>query len=138
MSSLTIGQLAARAGVGVETVRFYERRGLLAAPPRRPSGYRMYGDEVVRRLRFIRRAQELGFSLAEIEELLALRGDSPDACQAARERAAAKLADLDERMADLERMREALAALAHSCDAHVGAGCPILEALEPLEGREAR
>ncbi|MGH9464696.1 MAG: MerR family transcriptional regulator [Thermoanaerobaculia bacterium] len=134
MANLTIGQLAARGGVGVETVRFYERRGLLAPPLRRPSGYRMYGEEVVRRLRFIRRAQELGFSLAEIEELLALRGDSSELCQAAREQAAAKLADLDERIADLERMRKALAALAEACDAPVGAGCPILDALERVDG----
>ena len=75
MTTLTIGQVAGQAGVGVETVRFYERQGLLEVPPRRQSGYREYGEDAVARLRFIRRAKQLGFTLKEIKELLALRRD---------------------------------------------------------------
>lgn len=87
---LTIGHLARLAGVGVETVRFYERQGLLAEPERRQSGYRQYSDEVIQRLRFIRRAKELGFSLAEIRDLLSLRDDPAATAADVRRRAEAK------------------------------------------------
>src|SRR5215469_14163370 len=105
MNLLTIGQLARRAGVGIETVRFYERQGLLAEPARRASGYRQYTEDVVTRLRFIRRAKELGFSLREIAELIALRLDPTKTCGDVRRRAKAKVADIEAKIRDLERMK---------------------------------
>ncbi len=130
MSGLTIGKLARAAGVPVETVRFYERKGLIADPPRRSSGYREYSEDVVRRLRFIRRAKELGFSLREIEELLALR-TGPATCGEVREQISAKLADINERVRDLNRMGSALAELHTLCESTDPLGdCPILESIE--------
>src|SRR5947208_17062014 len=131
MEILTIGQVARQAGVGVETVRFYEREGLLEEPARRESGYRQYEEGAVFRLRFIRRAKELGFTLREIAELLALR-DDPDASRAdVRQRAEAKVADIEARIRDLQRMRDALSRLTAACHGEGPAtdGCPILEAL---------
>src|SRR5262249_10440299 len=130
MKTLTIGQVARQAGVGVETVRFYEREGLLAEPARRESGYRQYEGGAVARLRFIRRAKELGFTWKEIRELLALR-DDPDAGRAdVRQRAERKVADIEARVRDLVRMRDALGRLAAACHGDGPAeGCPILEAL---------
>ena len=131
--ALTIGRLAKAAGVGIDTVRYYERAGLLPAPARSASGYRRYGQDELSRLRFIRRAQRLGFSLAEIDELLALSRQRDIA--AVRRQAAAKLADVDARMRELERVREALGALFEACPGHERDGpCPILSAL----GEEAR
>lgn len=131
MESLTIGQLAERSGVGVETLRFYEREGLIAEPRRRPSGYRQYPPEVVRRVWFIRHAKELGFSLKEISELLSLRVDPNSACRDVRERAQTKIADIEGKIESLERMREALQRLVKKCR---GKGptseCPILEELD--------
>jgi MerR family transcriptional regulator, copper efflux regulator len=131
MQTLTIGQLASRAGVGVETIRFYEREGLLSEPDRRPSGYRQYPFEIVRRVRFIRHAKELGFSLKEIQELLELRVDPSSTCADVRQRARAKITDIEQRVAALERMRAALEKLVRSCR---GRGptreCPILEVLD--------
>src|SRR5947207_4045264 len=103
MKPLTIGQVARSAGVGVETVRFYERQGLLEEPARRESGYRQYPDDVVARLRFIKRAKELGFSLKEIKELLALRVDPDTTCAEVRSKAAAKIADIKEKIQALQR-----------------------------------
>lgn len=132
--SLTIGQVARGAGVGVETVRFYEREGLIATPPRRASGYRQYPPQVVQRILFIRRAKELGFSLREITELLSLRVDPSCTCGDVRRRAEDKVADIDERMRTLQRMREALVRLVDACH---GSGptseCPILDALEEAD-----
>ena len=93
---MTIGLVARRAGVGVETVRFYERQGLIEEPPRRPSGYREYDDEVVSRLGFIRRAKELGFTLKEIKELLSLRRDPSTPAADVKRRAEAKIADIED------------------------------------------
>lgn len=131
MTELTIGQLAKRAGVGVETVRFYERQGLLPEPDRRASGYRQYDPAAAARLRFIRRAQQLGFTLKEVRELLALR-DDPDATRAnVRGQALAKVADIEARIAALTRMRDALLPLTAACDGHgPAAGCPILQAFD--------
>src|SRR5262245_14308151 len=98
MKLMTIGQVARQGGVGVETVRFYERRGLLQEPSRKESGYRHYGDETVSRLRFIRRAKELGFSLKEIGELLTLRIDPDTDSGDVKRRAEAKIADIDARI----------------------------------------
>ena len=128
---LTIGNVARLAGVGVETVRFYEREGLLAEPERRQSGYRQYGDEVVQRLRFIRRAKELGFSLAEIRDLLSLRDDPQATAGDVRGRAEAKIAEIEAKVRDLQRMKKALLTLTDACSGHGPVGtCPIIEALD--------
>lgn len=130
MTSLTVGQVARRAGVGVETVRFYEREGLLAEPPRRASGYRQYDDQAVSVLRFIRRAKALGFTLQEIKGLLALRLDGSATRSDVRERASAKLIDIDAKIRDLQRMRDALTGLTAACHGDGPTdGCPILDAL---------
>ncbi len=131
MPGLTIGQLAQRARVPVGTVRFYERRGLIAAPPRSGSGYRAYPAETVRRLRFIRRAKELGFSLREILELLTLRMDPTTTCEEVRDQIADKLRDMHERIDDLRRMAGALEELHALCESADPVGdCPILDLLE--------
>ncbi len=131
MKSLTIGRLASEAGVNLETVRYYERRGLLPRPPRSASGYRLFPVEAARRLRFIRRAQELGFSLGEIRELLSLRVSRNSTSAEVKARAEAKLADIEARIKSLESMKKTLRKLTKVC---VGCGpiaeCPILESLD--------
>jgi len=129
---LTIGQLAKEADVHVETVRYYERRGLVPEPPRTPSGYRSYPVESVARIRFIKSAQALGFSLAEIEQLLALRVDATNSCAAVQRQGQAKLASIDEKIATLQHMRAAVVELLSRCDREgaLGSECPFLEALE--------
>jgi MerR family transcriptional regulator, copper efflux regulator len=136
---LTIGRLAKLAGVGVETIRFYEREGLLARPDRRPSGYRQYRPDVVRRVRFIRHAKDLGFTLREIQELLELRVDPASTCEDVRKRARGKVADIEERIASLEQMKAALLRLARRCRGNGPTSeCPILEELDrEEEGRNA-
>ena len=131
MLTMTIGQVAREAGIGVETVRFYEREGLLERPARRLSGYRQFEPNAVARLRFIKQAQRLGFTLREIKELLALKLD-PGATRAqVRERAVDKIADLDRRIADLRRMKKAIAPLIEACNGKGKLeGCPILAAIE--------
>jgi MerR family mercuric resistance operon transcriptional regulator len=125
---LTIGKVAGAAGVNVETVRYYQRSGLVPEPPRPAGSVRRYSEETVARLRFIKRAQELGFTLAEIRRLLAL-GD-PQSCGKARALAADKLALVRSRIADLERMRAVLESLVERCDAVRGrVACPIIETL---------
>jgi MerR family mercuric resistance operon transcriptional regulator len=125
---LTIGKVARAAGVNVETVRYYQRSGLVPEPSRPAGSVRRYSHETVSRLRFIRRAQELGFTLAEIRRLLAL-GD-PQSCGKARALAANKLALVRTRIADLERMRAALESLIERCNAVRGrVACPIIETL---------
>lgn len=128
--SLTIGRIAQSAGVAIDTIRFYEREGLLPEPRRRPSGYREYDTSAVSRLRFIRRAKDLGFTLDEIRELLALSADRHGGVEGVRDRAAARLAAIDERIAELQRVRNGLAELLDACPGH-GApeDCPILKAL---------
>jgi MerR family mercuric resistance operon transcriptional regulator len=135
--TMTIGQVARRAGVGVETVRFYERRGLLAEPARQASGYRQYTADVVARLRFIKRAKELGFSLKEIGELLALRADPATTCTDVKRRAEAKVAAIEAKVRDLRAMQRALAEVTASCRGRGPVGdCPILDALD--KGGEGR
>ena len=124
----TIGALAKAAGVGVETVRYYQRRGLLPEPPRPPGEVRRYGDEDMRRLKFIRSAQTAGFTLAEIGELLEL--SASDDRPRARELARARVAALDEKIAELREAREALAGLATACAKKRGGNCPILSAFD--------
>lgn len=126
--NLTIGKVARAAGVNVETVRYYQRSGLVPEPPRPAGSVRRYSEETVARLRFIKRAQELGFTLAEIRRLLAL-GD-PQNCGKARALAAEKLSLVSSRIADLERMRAVLESLIQRCDAVRGrVTCPIIETL---------
>lgn len=127
---LTIGRVAVLSGVGVETVRFYERQGLIEQPPRRKSSYRDYPEDVVAQLRFIRRAKELGFTLREIKELLLLRQDPATLATDVRQRAEAKIAAIDAKIRSLSRMKEALVQMTSSCSCHSStAGCPLLEAL---------
>jgi Zn(II)-responsive transcriptional regulator len=126
---MKIGELARRAAVGIDTIRYYEREGLLPKAQRLPSGYRVYDQQDVRRLRFVRRAKALGFTLPEIRELLALssRQDDMAGMKAA---ASAKLADVEAKMAELERIRAGLEALVAACPGHGAlARCPILNAL---------
>lgn len=143
MSTHTTGSVARGAGVGVETIRFYEREGLIGKPPRTPSGYRQYPEDVIERVRFIQRAKDLGFSLAEIRELLALSVRPGSECDDVRLRAEAKIADIEARMRDLDAMRRVLAELTRACaTGKPTSECPILECLSrggeilrPLEGK---
>ena len=121
--SLTIGKLAAAAGVGVETVRFYQRKALLETPPR-DSGIRRYGSEDLRRLRFIRHAQSAGFTLQEIRELLELHATDDRA--RAHQLASSRLQSLDGKIAELKRARDALSRLANACESGRDGPCPIL------------
>jgi MerR family copper efflux transcriptional regulator len=131
MERLTIGRLAARAGIGVETIRFYERKGLIERPPRRLSGYRDYHVDAVERIRFIRSAKELGFSLNEIAELLSLRVDPKRSCGDVKLRASTKLADIRQKRRALGRMERVLTKLVAACETRRPTrDCPILEALE--------
>jgi len=128
---LTIGQVAKQAGVGVETIRFYERRGLIAEPKRRASGYRQYPLDAVRRIRFIRRAKELGFTLEEISDLLSLRVDPNSKSSDVRKRAREKIADIEDKIAALGDMRDALERVASKCKGcRPTSECPILEELD--------
>jgi MerR family transcriptional regulator, copper efflux regulator len=127
-----IGELARRAGVGIDTVRYYESRGLVAPHSRLASGYRRYRDLDVARLRFIRRAQALGFTLEEIKSLLELSAQRNVA--QVRRAAKAKLDDVERRIKELEQVRKGLAELVAECPGHGrAADCPILRALEDLE-----
>lgn len=131
MTSMTIGKLAKQCCVGVETIRFYEREGLIEEPPRRESGYRQYPEEIVRRVRFVKRAKALGFTLKEIKELLALRIVPEATCADVRRQAEAKIADIEERIVTLQRMKQALSRLTVACSGSGPASrCPILEAME--------
>jgi len=134
MSDLTSGQLAERCGAGIEAIRYYERKGLLLPPARSRSGYRRFPPEAVDRLRFIRQAQHLGFSLKEIQELLSLRIDPKASCSEVRQRAQAKIGEIEERLRGLQRMREVLWRLIDACGGRGPiSACPILEALEAPE-----
>jgi MerR family mercuric resistance operon transcriptional regulator len=135
--AFTIGEVANRAGVGVETVRFYERKGLIAEPPRLASGYRQYPPDAVRRIMFIHRAQALGFSLREVSDLLSLRGEMPArTCGEVRKRAEAKLAEIESRISALVQMKSALRPLIEACRGRAATSeCPILAAIDPEEFR---
>lgn len=125
---MTISRLAITAGVNVETVRFYQRSGLIDEPARPDSGYRTYGDEDVRRIRFIKRAQLLGFTLDEIASLLRLEGSQT--CASTRELAARKLAMVEAKICDLLAMKTALATMVSRCDNEdPSASCPMIQAL---------
>lgn len=129
MPGLKVSQLAERAGVGIDTVRYYERAGLLPEPPRRPSGYREYPLQAVARLRFIRRAKALGFTLEEIAGLLEL-SDRRTSVKAVKRLAQTRLAEVEKKLHELERVRDGLRQLTDACPGHGEASnCPILSAL---------
>ena len=128
-NSDTIGGLAKAARVGVETVRYYQRRGLLAEPARPPGEVRRYGEADLKRLKFIRHAQAAGFTLNEIGELIAL--DESDDRARARALAQARVAAIDGKIAELRQARDALAGLASACASTRGGPCPILRAFDP-------
>lgn len=128
--ALTIGKLAAAAGVNTQTIRYYERSGLFPVPRRTPGGYRQFGPDELRRLRFIRRAQGLGFSLAEIGELLSLRVHEPRSCGAVARRVEDKVEATEQKIRELQGLLRALKRLRAACSARERtADCPILEAL---------
>jgi Hg(II)-responsive transcriptional regulator len=123
-------EVASRAGVNTQTLRYYERRGLLEVPPRSPSGYRAYGADAVAAIRFIKRAQAHGFSLDQIEELLHLADGRPEDCVAAGQLARTKMAELADKIAELQRMQRSLAELVATCDLpRTERRCPIIRAL---------
>ena len=127
---LTTSQLARKAGVNVETLRYYERRGLIPEPPRRDSGYRQYSQDDVARIQFIKRAKELGFTLQEVQELLDLRVDPDTPCIMVKRRADLKIIDIEAKLQSLKRIKKALNKLAATCSGRGPVGdCPILEAL---------
>ncbi|MEP7326809.1 MAG: MerR family transcriptional regulator [Gemmatimonadota bacterium] len=132
MNTLTVGQLARQAGVNLETVRYYERRALLAAPSRTASGYRQYPASTVRRIEFIKRAQALGFTLDEIADLLALQSGTPKQCAAVEREASTVVARIDQKLGELTRMRAALGQLVEACRTRKNTSeCPLLDALAP-------
>jgi Hg(II)-responsive transcriptional regulator len=125
-----ISEAAAQAGVNVQTVRYYERRGLLPKAPRRASGYREFPADAVRIVRFIKRAQELGFSLEEVNELLQLQRSAKRDRPRIRKIAERRIAQIDQKIDELERMRKALRHLVHACHEGTTLECPIIEALD--------
>ena len=127
-AKFTIGHVALAAGVNVETVRYYQRRGLVSLPPKRARGFRYYTPETASRVRFIKRAQALGMSLKEVQRLLKL--DAKGACTENRSLAAAKLAVVEKKLLDLARLRDVLQGLVAACDQPHGASCPIIDQLE--------
>lgn len=136
---ITTGQLADRGGVNIETVRFYERQGLLPKPARTSSGYRLFTDESVRQVRFIKRAQALGFSLREVKELLALSFDASTSCTDIRRKADQKLSQTEQKIKDLQRIKRTLTALAAACPGRgPTAECPILESIDPIHDSNGR
>ncbi len=129
--SLTIGQVARAAKVHVETLRYYERRGLVPKPPRSSSLYRRYPDDTVPRVQFVKHAQELGFALREIRQLLSLRAAPRARCADVKVRAESKIDEIDRKIRALKAMRRALARLVSQCDGKIPASaCPILESLD--------
>jgi Hg(II)-responsive transcriptional regulator len=134
MNRLTIGNLANQANVNVETIRYYERRRLLPEPPRTRAGYRLYHTDTVRLIRFIKHAQELGFSLNEIKELLALRATPGASSADVRKRAEAKLNHIEEKLRVLQEMKNTLMQITKTCPGRGLIGeCPILQSLDHEE-----
>jgi Hg(II)-responsive transcriptional regulator len=124
-------EVAAQAHVNSQTLRYYERRGLLPEPVRTPSGYRDYGDDAVRVVRFVKRAQQLGFTLDDIDDLLHLAGGGPDSCDEARAMARSRIDDLQQRIDELAGMRDALTRLIETCgESRAERQCPILHDIE--------
>ncbi len=131
MEQMTRGEIAEHTGVGRETLRYYEERGLIPDPPRSSAGYRLYDESYASRIRFIGRAQELGFTLEEIKELLELRVDPETTCHAIKTRAENKIEDVETKIRDLQRIRQALVHLADTCSGEgPTSDCPILDAMQ--------
>jgi len=136
MKTFSSGQLAKKAGVHIETIRFYERRGLIPKMPRTGSGYRTFSDESVTRIQFIKGAQMVGFTLKEIQDLFSLRVDPKTSCGNIKKRAEIKISEIDSKILALKKMRKALFRLKHSCRGRGPTSeCPILEALDRRGGK---
>ncbi len=134
MKLFTIGQVAKQAGVGVETIRYYEREGLLEQAKRKASGYRQFDEQVIDRLRFIRRAKELGFTLKEIKELILMQVNPTVTCVDVKSRAETKIIDIENRIRSLQKMKKALVKLTKTCEGKGPASdCVILESLQPAK-----
>ncbi len=131
---MRIGAVAGEAGVNVQTLRYYERRGLLPRPPRRLSGYREFPADAVRVVRFVKRAQDLGFSLDEVDALLRLRNDKRRDRVRIRAVAEQRVRQIDRKIAELQSMKKALSHLLHCCRAGSTLECPIIEALDGAAG----
>lgn len=135
---LTIGKVARLTGAGVETIRFYEREGLIPAPPRRASGYRQYPPATIDRIRFIKKSKDLGFTLAEIKELLDLSIGPKTTCADVKRKTLGKIKEADAKITDLKRIRQALVRLTDQCRGKGPVGeCPILENLLSKNGRSS-
>lgn len=135
LAPMRTGQVATQAGVNTQTLRYYERRGLLREPPRRDSGYRVYPADAVRIVRFIKHVQELGFTLAEIETLLHLAAGGPESCEAVQAMATQKIGDLERRLASLRHMRSSLQRLVATCSRpRDQRDCPLLRAIDADDG----
>ncbi|NOX37576.1 MAG: heavy metal-responsive transcriptional regulator [Calditrichaeota bacterium] len=136
---MTVGELARRAGVHLETIRYYEQVGVMPPPRRTNAGYRVYDQQDLRRLHFIKRAKQLGFTLKEIRDLLDLRMDPDTTCEDVRQRALQKVETIERKIRELVQMKRALEQLAATCTGEGPAGeCPFLDALEAVSDREAR
>ena len=134
---MRIGQVAKRAGVNVETIRFYERKGLIKQPSRHAGGYREYPHDAIARIRFIKRAKELGFSLTEISELLLLQADPRATCGDVKQKAEAKISTIHGRIQDLQKMKRSLEQLAATCKGSGPLGdCPIIDCFETHKEQE--
>lgn len=132
-------EVAHRAGVNTQTLRYYERRGLLPVPTRSAAGYRSYGPEAIRIVRFVKQAQRLGFSLADIQALLGLAAGGPESCDAARDVAVSKITELDAKISQLTAMRDSLHTLVATCDRPINdRECPLLHALADLGEPDGR
>ena len=139
MLQLTIGQLAKQAGVGVETIRYYERRGLMAKPGRRASGYRQYDETAIARIAFIRRCKDLGFTLTEIKELLGLWFDTQTTCTEVRRKAEQKIDDIESRIKTLQAMKRSLRKVVDQCHQRKSLQeCPLLDGLPTPTTRTGR
>jgi MerR family copper efflux transcriptional regulator len=137
MNGFTIGDAAKQAGVRIETLRYYEQEGLVAPPPRSASNYRQYPEDTVRRVQFIKRAQELGFSLKEIKELLSLRVEPHTSCTDVRDRALTKITDIEQKIRSLKAMKHALTQLVEACPGQgTTTDCPILASLDREDTHE--
>lgn len=130
-TELTVGKLADITGVNIETIRFYEKKGILPPPQRKPSGYRLYAKEDIKRVQFIIHAKELGFSLREIKELMELRINADSNCNEVRRQTEIKISDIEKKISNLQRIHNVLTKLAGDCRTRgQTSDCPVLEALE--------
>ncbi len=138
MNTMTIGRLAKESGIGIETIRYYERLGVLKPVARKESGYRLFDGDSLKVLNFLKQAQSLGFSLAEIKSLLKLKADKKSRCHEVKVKAELHLKEVDEKIERLTRIKTVLTGLVKQCqDKHTDDGCPILECLNSEGGRSA-